>query len=1171
MPTIPHLRLSVLTSILITKQIKSMKKNNCINGKGIPFQRWKIFLIMKLQLVFILGFLIQSYAVVSQAQTSRLNLQFNNNSLKEVLQILEEQTDFSFIYKDELVSSGDKISGSFKEKEITEILENVLKNQNLTYMIKGKAIVILPKDQEVRSIQQQLTVRGKVTDSSGAALPGVTVVVKGTNQGTVTNVDGNYSLTNIPADATLQFSFVGMKTQEVVVGSQSTIDVTMQEEAIGIEEVVAVGYGTQKKIDVVGSMASISGDDVSRIKATNIAQNLQGVASGVMVTNSSGHPGSAPDIKIRGINSISLSSEPLWIVDGIPIYTDGSQNIRDGVKPVSAISMLNPNDIESIQVLKDAAATAIYGNRASGGVILVTTKQAKEGSVSLSVSYDGGVSQIPFSQNDIFVDSKTWWEMYDTNNENVGLVPSNPNSVINTKFYGDKPSMTKEEAIATNTDLLGSFTQNAIFHQFGLNANKGFKNAGGVMYSLSYRDEKGLIINNDLKRLTSRFSFNFKPAQSLDMGITSNLVYLKTYGVRNVGGKGDGGWSNWFGSLPWFKVYDENSDSGYWAVSSGYNLRANVDRKLQRYDTDEYRAINNIFIKWSPFDEFFIKGEAGVDLMVTNSSFWRSSTLNPLAPYYSYAEEQSVTKYVVNYDVFANYNKTFRDIHNVDFTIGAEANRDWMYNRQFAGSGLQTAYPELINPVSMTSMKGYRGGDIYMMGFFARANYKLLDRYILNASARRDGHSAFSEDNRWANFYAVGAGWILTNENFMKDISFLSLLKLRGSYGVTGNTKVTNSMTYIQWALDTGTNFGVDVNAGSTSIGPIGSSDLKWETTSNLDIGFDYGLFGNRINGSFAYYTQKIKDLILLGAVQPSVGLDNNSVYENAGDIKNWGIEFNVSSKNIVKRNFQWTTNFNISTNKNKIVALNETEKGQGKIEDTTIRKVGESLNTWFLADYAGVDTERGIPMINTIDQDAWVNDYKTISTGELLPASTSNVPYNRKIQHGKTPLPTYYGGITNTFKYKNFDLNIMMSFEGGNWIWNSLYKNCWKVGIEQNTIKDRAGNSWEKPGDVAGWPQLSEGIYYDNDLNPTTTKNIYNLEQTTRFLERGNYLRVRNIQFGYTLPRSVVNKVHLGSVRFYVGADNLFTITGFDGLDPETNNELPIPRTYNFGVSLNL
>jgi len=1135
----------------------------------------KIFRIMRLISFFLMISVINVFASKTYSQTKTLNVNLKNATVKEVLAVLEDQSEFYFMYSGKVIDVNREVSVDVKNKKIDEILDMVFANSDVDYTIKDR-IIVLTTAEVLNSASlaefQQKSVSGKVTDSDGQPLPGVTVILKGTSQGNVTNTEGDYSLANIPENATLVFSFVGMRTQEVVVGSQASINVKMVEETIGIEEVVTIGYGTQKKINVVGSMASISGEEISKMSTTNFAENLQGRASGLSVTNTSGHPGSAPDIKIRGLNSISLSTSPLWIVDGMPIYTDPSENTRDGVKGVSAIAMINPNDIKSIEILKDAAATAIYGSRASGGVILVTTKSAEKGMPNMSISYDGGFSQIPFSQNDIFVDSPTYWKLSDLMAENLGIIPADPNSIINTKIMGDKPSMTKEEAIATNTDHLGSFTRVASFHQFGLTASKSL-NTGGVMFSLNYRDEKGLIENNDLNRLTSRFSFNFKPVESIEMGISSNLIYLKTNGVRSQGGKSFGGWANWAYTLPWMKVYDPDSPTGYWAAASGYNMRANVDRKLQRYDVDEYRAINNAYAQWSPIEGLKVKGEVGVDLIVSNSSFWRSQELKPYAPFLSYAEEQSVTKYVANYDVYANYNKTFNEIHNVDFTIGTEANRNWSYTRTFSGAGLQTAYPELINPLQMTAMKGYQGGDIYMLGFFARGNYKLSDRYLIDVSVRRDGHSAFSEENRWANFYAVGAGWILTNENFMKDLPLFSLLKLRGSYGITGNTRVSNTMTYMQWGLDTHWNFGSDVSAGSTTIGPLGSANLKWETTANTDIGIDFGMLKNRINGSFAFYTQKIKDLILLGSVQPSVGFDSNYIYENAGDMNNQGFEFNVSTTNILKKDFIWKTDFNISTNKNKIISLNETEKGKGKIEDTTIRKEGEALNTYFLANYTNVDVEKGIPMIETRDADVWANEDKTVSTGAVIPATASNVSNNRMIQHGKTSLPTYYGGLNNTFTYKNFDLNILLYFEGGHWLWNDLYANGWTVGVDSNTIKEIWGNTWEKPGDVAEWPQLLDGtgIYYDNEGNPTATKYTINFNQTTRFLERGDFLRVRNIQLGYTLPKYIVNKIGVGSVRFYVGANNLYTITGYKGLDPESLNDLPIPRTVNFGISLNL
>jgi TonB-linked SusC/RagA family outer membrane protein len=590
---------------------------------------------------------------------------------------------------------------------------------------------------------------------------------------------------------------------------------------------------------------------------------------------------------------------------------------------------------------------------------------------------------------------------------------------------------------------------------------------------------------------------------------------------------------------------------------------------------DSYRNINHFFTQWNtPLPGLIVKAEVGVDLIVTNTTYWRSALLAPQTPYVSRAYEQSVTKANMNYDVYANYDKTFGS-HNINMTVGWEAFRNWSYTRYAEGQDLQTNYPELINPLTMLQMGGKRGGDSYLMGFFARANYKLLDRYILNASVRRDGHSAFSGDNRWANFYAVGAGWILTDEEFLEGISWLNLLKLRGSYGTTGNTNVSNDMTYMKWGLNTNGIFGVNYQiSGSSEVGPLGSTSLKWETTANLDLGFDFGLFENRINGSFAYYKQKMSDLILKGSVQPSVGYHTNEIYENIGDLKNWGFEFNISSVNIESKGLTWKTDFNISTNKNKILKLNKAEQGKGKEDTDKIRKEGEALNTWYLANNLGVDPDKGIYMIEQRDADIWDTEYKTISTGKVIPMTNNNVSNNKMIQHGKTTLPKFYGGLTNSFYYKGFDLSILFSFAGGHWLMNTLYSATDQMSSENNSIKDMVGNSWEKSGDTAKYPLVmaGESYYFDNDGNPSATRTQFtSTAQTTRYLQRGDYIRLRNLQLGYTLPASALSKIKLSNVRFFVGGTNLFTITGYDGLDPETENDLPIPRSVNFGISLNL
>jgi len=1117
-------------------------------------------------------------ANVAYSQSVKFSLQLEEATLQEVLSEIERKSSFYFTYNARQINANRRISVDFEDKVVMEILDEILAKENIKYTIDDKHIILYKADKEdfkLQSLQQQQKkqISGIVTDERGEPIIGANVVEKGTMNGVVTDIDGQFNI-SIGANSSLQVSYIGYMTKEVSIGNQNNIRIALAEDSQSLDEVVVIGFGTSKRRDVVGSITKINSEELTKLSVTNIADGLQGLSSGLMVTNQSGHPGSAPEVRIRGVNSINLSSEPLWIVDGMPIHTGASDRTSGGTKSVSAISMLNPNDIESIEVLKDAAATAIYGSRASGGVILVTTKSNKGKLTGLQLSYDGGVSKLPFSQNDVFMDSKSWWEMKDLAHTNAGESLTNPDLCMAIQFYGERPPMTKEEAINTNTDQLGALTQSAFYHQVGLTANKGFE-TGGVMFSFNYRNEEGLIRNNNFDRLTSRINFNFKPLNSLEMGINSNFVYVKTNGVQSRDGKGGAGWTNWRRTLPWYKTYDENSQTGYWAVNSGFNLRASVDRNLIRNDVDSYRNINHFFAQWdTPLDGLKIRGEVGVDLMVTNTSYWRSALLVSIVPYVSSAYEQSVTKANMNYDAYANYNKTF-GIHNIDLTAGWEAFRNWNYTRYAEGQDLQTNYPELINPLTMLQMGGRRGGDQYLMGFFARANYKLLDRYILNASVRRDGHSAFSKDNRWANFYAAGAGWILTDEGFMEDMSWLNLLKLRGSYGTTGNTNVNNSMTYMAWGLNTNNVFGVNyaIN-GSTTVGPLGSTSLKWETTANMDLGVDFGILGNRINGSLAYYSQKISDLILRGSVQPSVGYFTNEIYENVGDLKNWGFEFNVSSVNIESKDFTWKTDFNISTNKNKILKLNEAEKGKGKEDITSIRKEGEALNTWYLANNLGVDTEKGVYMIEERDADVWDTEHRTVSTGRIIPMTNNNATNNKMIQQGKTTLPKFYGGLSNTFYYKGFDLSILLSFAGGHWLMNGIYADCDQMDSNSNAIKDLIGNTWEKPGDVAKYPQVMSGesYYYDNDGNPSATRTQFiRTEYTTRFLQRGDFIRLRNLQLGYTLPKSVLNRIKLSNVRLFVGGSNLFTLTGFDGLDPETVDDLPIARSFNFGVSLNL
>lgn len=1015
-------------------------------------------------------------------------------------------------------------------------------------------------------------ITGKVTDEKGQPISGVSVVIKGTGIGTTTNANGNFSLVVPDANAKgeLIISSIGFETKELEIAGKTTVNFVLQAEIKKLDEVIMVGYGTQKRREVIGSISKIKGSDITKVPTASFADALQGQASGLFVSSPSGHPGAGPEIKIRGKGSINLSSSPLFIVDGVPIQTGSVDLALNGVRAVSPLAMLNPNDIESIEILKDAAATAIYGNRGSNGVILVTTKSAKSGKTGFSVNYEGGISRLPYGQNDIYMDTKEYFQTVDKAWANAGnTVPFDPYKIISTQFLDEKPPMTRDEALKINTDHLGAMTQAAGFHQVGLTATKGFE-TGGVVFSANYRNEKGLLLNNNLQRFTTRFSFNFSPAKSLSMGINTSLLYLKNTGVQTGNGKGFGGWDNWPAMMPWFKLYDPNSATGYWAANSGFNALAFADTKLIRNSTDEYRTVSNAFLQWNtPVKGLSFRTETGVDFLVNNGSYWRSIYLDANAPFNNEGAEKSVTQHIFNYNGFLNYGRTFGE-HKITITTGAEATRQGNYVRSVQGSQINSTYPELINPLQLTDGDGFSGGQQYLMGLFGRANYTLKDRYVLNTSIRRDGHSVLSKENRWATFAAVGAGWIITDENFLK-IPWISLLKLRGSYGTTGNTGLTAEMTQLNIGLNAN-RYGSAYLPGGTTLGPIGSPDLKWETTKSTDVGIDFGFFQDRISGSAAYYIKNVSDLILRGNVPISAGFTTNAVWENIGDLKNWGWEFEVSSLNIKKGRFSWNTDFNISFNDNKIIRLNEFEKGKGAESAQTIRKEGEKLDTWYLAEYVQIDPHKGIAMIDQRDAKVWNSQFETVKTGLLIPMNSANVEANKMIQKGKSALPTYFGGLSNRIAYKNFDMNILFAFAGGNYKINAVYERGRRLSDISNIVKVK-GKVWEKDGDIADFPMLRYGNAYnfDNNGNPIAGTTNFETSNNTFWLEKADYIRLRNIQIGYTLPLNVSKRIGMQNIRAYIGGMNLLTFTKYTGLDPETNNDLTTPHNFNFGLSLTL
>ena len=734
------------------------------------------------------------------------------------------------------------------------------------------------------------------------------------------------------------FTFVGMKSQEIAIVGKTSVNIIMEEETVGLEEVVAVGYGVKKKHDVIGSVATVNSNEITNTTG-NIISSIQGLSSGVQISSQGGTPGAPVTINIRGVHSINSDNAPLWIIDGMPIYSGGGldQAQGQGAQAQSPMSMINPNDIENLQILKDAAATAIYGSRGSNGVIIITTKsgKGKVGETALNVDYSGGISDLTKTPHDIgYTNTTNWFALVDKARSNSGLSPLKPIDVmLNPNFL---TPISREAALATNTDWFDKMMQMGHYHDVNLSVTKAF-DKGSIFTSFNYRNDGGVLKNNNLDRLTGRINANYEVAKNLDATFRLNFSHtvndrLKNARTGSFGGSGSvvGGFPTISRTaLPWFPIYDATNPSGYWNPNAGTNPVASEDPALMTDKVKQYRALGGVSLEYKlPWVKgLSLKAEGSFDIIQNNYTAWSDKNLNDAtgSSTGSSAYESSSIYNSYNYNLYANYNNTF-GIHSLTVTAGTEAQRSQTYTNNMQAIGLLGSYHQLgLVQSDRLLMQGYLDNEDYLMSFFGRADYKLKDRYIAGINIRQDGSSKFGPDYRWGTFTAYSLGWIVSEEKFFKGISFINQLKLRGSIGQTGNNKIPNNLNVTTYENAFNPYAYGSLTAG-TAITNIGTPGLTWETTTSYDGGIDYSLFNNRLSGSIAYYFQNVNGLILAGQVAPSTGVisstGNASIWDNVGKIQNKGFEFSVSSKNIQNSSFSWTTNANITLTGNKVVAL---------------------------------------------------------------------------------------------------------------------------------------------------------------------------------------------------------------------------------------------------------
>ncbi len=981
---------------------------------------------------------------------------------------------------------------------------------------------------------QEKTISGTVTDQNDVPLPGVNILVKGTTTGTQSDFDGKYSI-QASEGQTLVFSYLGQQTVESVVGASSTLNVKMQDDAQALEEVVVIGYGNQEEKKIIQNVGIVKEEAIENLQVVSADQLLQGQTAGTQIVNASGVLGSAAVIRVRGVNSINSGSQPLIVIDGVPITDTDNTLARGGNTGINPLSYVNPNDIASLTVLKDAGATSIYGSRGANGVILITTKKGRRNSKT-TFSLDVNTQ---FSQSTDVPDILTADEFRQFKSDVATIQNGTPTS----------PEDLGLGAIGSGgTDWLGGVQRTGISQSYNLGVRGGGEKTS-FFFGLDYQDTEGFIIGNDLERAGARINIDTDVTDWLKAGMNLGITNqrLNRVGVEN---NINAPFTTAFLQSPVVRAFD---DDGNFLQSGSFipNIFARV--ALNSDELKTFRVIGNAFTEVSPFDGFTWRSEFGLDKLTIEETLRNADFNTPggSAQQIYIAEDRWLTNQTLSYSTLIG------EDHNLTVLAGLNYEETLRTRLNVSSTGFLT---DDLRNLGSGSTPTVLNGDRFpsrLFGLFSRLTYDYKGKYLVEGSIRRDGSSRFGANNRFGTFWSAAGGWILSEESFIQDLNFFDYLSVRASIGTVGNDR-----------LGTFPSLGL-FNAGAVADynGESGvipnqpeNPDLKWEESETLDIGIKSTFLNGRINFNASYFKKTTSDLLLNQVLPPQTGFA--SISRNIGEMENKGWEFELSTINVLTDNFEWRTNFNLTTIENTVLQLNEdaaTDAQGRRIIDGGIQRAieGEPLNNFFLIRYVGINSQTG---------DAeWLDVDGNITNN---PSSADRVVTG-------SPLPDFSGGMTNTFKYKDFDLSVLMNYSVGNDIVIDGLRfadgNDAIGGIVN--IRRQNLNFWRQAGDNAFLPSPA-----------SSTFNAFNQRSTQQQLD-ASYLRIKNVTLGYNLPQKALDRLGgvLTGLRFYATATNLFTIKGsdLDGIDPEVTDDVdprfqgesfftaPQAKSYLFGARL--
>ena len=1147
----------------------------------------KMIKIMRFTIFILLLSLSQTFAISSYSQQTKLSLDMRNARVEDIIDKIEKNSQFFFMYNKSMIDVDRKVDIQVEEKSVNEVLDKIFANTGITYSIKDRQILLI-NNRMVNAgnesiIQQQKSVSGKVTDSTGASIPGVSVVVKGTTVGVITDMDGKYTFSKASDEATLVFSFVGMKTQEITVGIKTTINVTLAEETIGIDEVVAIGYGTKLKGELTGSISTVDSKNLESRAVTGSMDALQGLLSGVAITKTNGQPGQENfSLTIRGISSVNGSS-PLILVDGVP----------------GDINLINTNDIKSITILKDAAA-AIYGARAADGVILVTTKAGTEGRMVVSYSGNLGMKTIDFKKK--MTSTAHFVSMFNEANKNDGDAQTFSDETI-AKIAANDPGIGPGENQGLQSypmwyqsrDWYGALWKTALIQSHTLSITGGsdkttyflsgnyLNNNGNISMGTNYSDKYNYRLNV-LTKLRDNLKLNAIVSYDNQKVVAPSGMFSGQDNVIN-------------NALTIFSYLPEFNPAGNYYTYQGYQNPFQAIDEGGAQITNDSRLNSNLKIDWTPIKGLVWTGQAAL-----NIENYRSATTYPT--FYGYNWDNSInglprnspnsaqysnwSSNYKNFNTYLNYNTILFNKHSINLMAGASQERRDQKSMYMSGTEFlsnQIFVLPLSNPKNLSAGSYWNNNSWALLSYFGRFSYTYNDKYYLDATIRKDGSSKFAPEKRWSETYpSILAGWKISSEPFYKSAvsdEIIDLLKVRASWGRTGNQEISSLGLFDYYQLITiGGTYPIDGTTVSqlASMNGIASPTRTWETIETKNLGFDFGFFHSKLTASFDIYQKKNTNMLVSIAYPSTLG--TSAPTTNAGNLLINGWEFQGNWKSMVGKDFSFNVGFLLNYNSNKLTKLlgNDTYSvgrnfaRQGYPLNSFFGYKGSIIRTQaeldaYAAKFAGKgiipatkpNGQKGLGVGDVMYQDM-DGDGVITTFGDKTKGTTGDAVFLGSAD------PKYTYSLNAGIVYKSFDLSLLLQGTGDKYDWRSD-----RFGVAQaqswfQSLDYFYGKTFTADNLNAPYPRIS---------NSGTVKSN-NYKCSSVYLLNTKYLRFKNIQIGYTFPKEFLSKLKISSARIYISGENLLTLskdTWDHNYDPEESNSeynYPLYKTFSLGLNLN-